>query len=124
MRTNAAGLRAGHSEVSKTLLARFDPSVARMNDAIQSATIRVETPDGTMFVIIGSGLSHVEIHIGKAGTALLAWAAALAGVIELAVAKGCSTVEIVHALSGISSDRQATRYLGRSMVKTGPDGVA
>jgi hypothetical protein len=97
-------------------------------EVMDTSTIKIETPDGTMFVAI-SEYDHghpcrVEIHIGKAGSQLLAWANGLSTTCTLALQHGVPMSEIMCHLLGVSSGRQATKYLNRVDVKSGPDGVA
>ncbi len=97
-------------------------------EVMPSFTMKVETPDGNMFISVcedGAGSPiRIEITIGKAGTALMAWANAVSRLSTLALNRGVSLTEILCEVSGISSERQATRLLGRTSVKSGPDGLA
>jgi len=93
-------------------------------ESLDSVVIKVSSPDGTLFVTVAekdNHAQHVIIHIGKAGSALNAWADALARVISLALRSGVITLEgVIAEVSNITSDRPPRL----SNVRSGPEGVA
>ena len=99
-----------------------------LDDVLPSATVRVETPDGTAFVIIsedGSGRPvRIEVIIGKAGAALAAWAYALSNLMTTLLQKGLTLEDILYDIAGISSDKVMARIADRPSAKSGPDGIA
>lgn len=73
-----------------------------------SYSIRVPSPDGTIFVHCiekSPGiLEEIDINIGKSGSSVLAWANGLSRMINLAL-KHQSLSDILSELSLISSDK-------------------
>jgi hypothetical protein len=76
-------------------------------DIFRSVNYRVATPDGTMHVTIMDDNNgqpiKILIHIGKAGTAVSAWAYALAEMISLSLESGTPYSKILEQLSSITS---------------------
>lgn len=73
-------------------------------------TIQVPSPDGTMFVTImednvGKPVG-VDIHIGKAGAAVAAWANALARIMNVALDRGATINDLAVELSNMTSDKR------------------
>lgn len=96
-----------------------------LTDAQPSTTIRVRTPDGTMFVHImeqQEAPRHVLINIGKSGHSLQAWADALARVVSLALRSGLTLQSIITEVSNITTERGT--YSSGINVRSGPDGLA
>jgi hypothetical protein len=92
--------------------------------AYKSFSVRVVTPDGTMFVHITEdeqGVPQwVSINIGKAGTNLSAWADACARL----VSRLLPNVHIaIEELTGITSSRFRQMATGE-MIRSGPEGIA
>lgn len=89
--------------------------------------VHVKTPDGEMFVVINedrkSASDNIQIYIGKAGSAIAAWAYALSCMINLALDHGADLTEILEDISGVSSDKLSITA-NATKVKSGPDGVA
>jgi ribonucleoside-diphosphate reductase alpha chain len=95
--------------------------------ALPSFTIRVETPDGTMFVSVIEGDNGkpemVTIHIGKAGKPLAAWAEALGRSMSLALRNKIELYRLLEEVSNITTD--SLRILSKGTVcRSGPEGVA
>lgn len=89
-----------------------------------SVTIRIRTPDGTLFAIINERDNKPEsfmLKIGKAGLAVGAWANALGAVMTLAIEKGATLDELINTLANITSDRSARTI--ESNCRSGPEGV-
>lgn len=87
-------------------------------------TIRIRTPDGTLFVMVNEKDGKPEsifLQIGKAGAAVGAWANALAGILTLAIEKGATLDELINTLANITSDRSARTI--ESNCRSGPEGV-
>ncbi len=94
-------------------------------DLLPNVTIRVRTPDGTMFVSVSEHNdepSHLLIHIGKSGHSLQAWADALARIVSLALRHGVRVQQIITEVSNITTDRRA--FSNGISVHSGPEGVA
>jgi hypothetical protein len=93
----------------------------------ESITFEVDTPDGRMFVIIMENDKgepvQLQITIGKAGTAMTAWAYAVSALCsDLLPIKGVNGLLVL--LSEITSNRQAARLEDGAMVRSGPDGIS
>jgi len=91
--------------------------------------VRVESPDGTMFVTImenGEMPFKVLVHIGKSGSSLAAWANCAAEFVGEAIPRlGLNTV--IGKLLGISSDKISytpDSEGGVVTVKSGPEAIA
>jgi len=94
--------------------------------------VRVESPDGTMFVTImeneGMLPFKVLVHIGKSGSSLAAWANCAAEFVSEAIPRlGFNTV--IARLLGITSDKvafasDAVTDNGIVTVKSGPEAIA
>lgn len=94
-------------------------------EVLPSVTIRVKTPDGTMFVNISERNRvpyRIDITIGKAGSAIQAWAAATSSLLTLAVRSGLNLHILIEELSNINSDKISSSLDGR-IVRSGPDGI-
>lgn len=93
---------------------------------LNSATVKVQTPDGTMYLIIMEnehGMpSRVDIQIGKSGTPIRAWSMATSDLINLCLDNGISLHQIVARIIGATSDRSRDNEEGK--VSSGPEGVA
>jgi len=96
------------------------------NVAYNSSTIRVETPNGTMFVNILENQQgnpfKVIINLGKAGTPVSAWANALAELCSVLLERGMSITDLIVHLSGITSERYKASING-PVVRSGPAGL-
>lgn len=95
-------------------------------ESIPVTSIRVVTPDGTMFVHIGEydgGPKKVWLHIGKAGTSLSTWTDALGRVISLALRNGVKLSDVVEEISNIKTSRTRKAANG-AYISSGPDGLA
>lgn len=89
-------------------------------------TYCVDTPDGLMFVIIMEDAQYkpcgINIHIGKAGTAVSAWANAVARVCSLALDHGASIPELISELSQNNTDK--SRRSGEVYIRSGVAGLS
>lgn len=79
-------------------------------------TIQVPSPDGTMFVTVmedenGKPLA-IDVHIGKAGAPIAAWANAFARILSLALDHGATINDLVRELSNVTSDRRRDTVQG------------
>ena len=103
-------------------------------DVFNSINIRVESPDGTMFITVleneGNLPFKILVHIGKAGTSLSAWADALAEFVSEALPR-IGVNSVIAMLLNIRSDRVAfikdtwTRGDdGVIVVRSGPEAIA
>lgn len=97
------------------------------NDWFLSArTVRVSTPDGTLFVHIAEDdkgkLKQIMLNLGKAGTAASAWANALASSLTMSIELGATLEDILALLSNITSS-SAPRIAIGGKCSSGPEGV-
>lgn len=95
-------------------------------DKFDGITIQVPTPDGAMFVTIMEDVTSkpvgIQIHIGKAGGALAAWASALSRIMSLALDNGATINDLITELSSHTSDRRRETSKGES-VRSGIEGI-
>jgi hypothetical protein len=101
-------------------------------DVFNSINVRVESPDGTMFVTVmeneGALPFKVLVNIGKAGTSLAAWANALADFVSESIPR-LGVNGVVAMLLNIRSDKVSftpdtwTRD-GIVTVRSGPEAIA
>ena len=94
-------------------------------ESLPSVTIKVPTPDGTMYVCISDYEGRpwrVDITIGKAGSALMAWAHSLARLCTMALQGSASLDDLINELAGVTSDKLTMNQ--RTEVRSGPEGVA
>lgn len=94
--------------------------------ALNTSSIKVKTPDGTLFVHIVEERgqpTEILLNIGKSGYSLSAWANALARVASLALRKGATLSELTQEVSNITSERK-TRHQNGITVRSGPEGLA
>lgn len=95
--------------------------------ALNSVSIRVPTPDGTLFVNImeddtGKPVGML-IHIGKTGASVMAWAEGMARACTMAMQRGAGINDLISEFSSITTDRITMLQEG-SVVRSGPEGVA
>lgn len=92
---------------------------------LPSEAFRIRTPNGTLFAFVienhDGTINSFQLTIGKAGNDVAVWANAVAELMNLVIAKGGTLEELLAALSGITSPREA-RSLG-STCRSGPEGV-
>lgn len=94
-------------------------------DELPTITVKVHTPDGTMFVHIieYKGKPYeVMLNIGKSGYSLAAWANALARVVSLALRSGSDLQSIIAEVSNIKTGK-SSRSNGIE-ISSGPAGLA
>lgn len=91
-----------------------------------SPTVRVETPDGTMFVIFDEKddmtLVNIRLVIGKAGSNLTAWTETVSRLLAIALSRGATLDEILTEISTQTSDRMV--YNRNVPIRSGPEGLA
>jgi hypothetical protein len=117
--TAAVAISSGGSIPPCPSMTTNDPDLA------PSTTIRVRTPDGSLFVSIveqADAPRQVLLHIGKSGHSLQAWADALARVVSLALRSGLTLQAVVAEVSNITTERGTPS--GEIIVRSGPDGLA
>jgi ribonucleoside-diphosphate reductase alpha chain len=94
--------------------------------ALPSVSIKVLTPDGTMYVTIVDDESgkptRVLISIGKAGSRLSAWSDAVGRLVSRMFKKGFSTQDIIAELAGIGSDN--LKMQGETEIRSTAEGIA
>lgn len=92
-----------------------------------NSTFRVTTPEGEMFVTViedsASKVTAIDIKIGKAGSALVAWTHSFARILTLAIEKGASVEDLIVELSGQTSDKLRTLTNG-VIIRSGPEAVS
>ena len=90
-----------------------------------SVTVKVESPDGTLYVTIleDSNNEPCMIHIsgGKNGASLYAWAKALADSLTTSLNHGATISELIQDLSSQTSHRSAGFNV---KLRSGPEAVA
>jgi hypothetical protein len=92
-----------------------------------SVTWEVKTPDGTMFVHVLEDEGRpvgLMVNLGKAGSAISAWAQATSALATLALEKGAGINELIQELSGLSSDRPPSKYANGVTIRSALDGIA
>jgi ribonucleoside-diphosphate reductase alpha chain len=91
-----------------------------------SFNIRVYINEGTMYVIIQDDEDgkpyRIDVSVGKAGSAVAAWAGATCDLIGTLWAYGVKTEDIITRLAGYTSDKYKTQEDG-TKVYSGPQGV-
>lgn len=110
------------------MMSSSQKKMKKMTDvAFRSISIRVPTPDGTMYVNILEDDSYrackVLISIGKAGASVSAWADAVGRLISKLLELGAGINFIIDELSALNTDRVAIDSTGEE-VRSGPDGLA
>jgi ribonucleoside-diphosphate reductase alpha chain len=80
-------------------------------ETFQSVQMKVRTPDGTMFVNVMEDADgkpfQIIINIGKAGSAIAAWAQALAATMSAGLQSGVKMEAFLTELSSITSSNRA-----------------
>jgi hypothetical protein len=94
----------------------------------KSESIHARTPDGTLYTFImedeQGDPKQIKIVIGKAGTAVAAWADALESMINKLLLRGESLQEICEQLKDITTDKSSGSRFGTSVVvRSGPEGL-
>lgn len=89
-------------------------------------SIRVLTPDGTIFVHFGEDEKHklkgIWLNLGKAGSAVAAWAYALQEMINFSIDNGATLEDLIEKLASITSDGSPRIGIG-GRCKSGPEGI-
>ena len=92
-----------------------------------NVTERVQTPDGTLFVIIIEDDEHkpimIQISGAKTGTQVAAWCDALVRVCNIALSQGVDFMKFVEEFSNITTSK-AIRLVTGVTARSGPEGVA
>lgn len=97
----------------------------RVDEQLPAYSVMVETPDGTMWVTIierDGNPVQVLISIGKAGSALMAWAFAMERMITRLLEHE-SIYTIIEEVSGITSEKLKVNRRG-GVCRSGPEGIA
>lgn len=93
----------------------------------ESSTIKVKTPDGTMFVIFDEDdnlkLVNVRIMIGKAGTNLMAWCETVGRLLTLAINHDVLLEEIQSEIS-LQTSNKLVLHRQDIPIRSGPEGLA
>jgi len=99
----------------------------RKPEANDCCVIRIDTPDGTMFVTVIENEQgdpfNLHVFIGKTGTQIRAWTDAVQALASLALEKGAHITDIITALSLVTSHK-TTMHRGIIPIRSGPEGVA
>jgi ribonucleoside-diphosphate reductase alpha chain len=94
-------------------------------ETFQSVQMKVRTPDGTMFVNVMEDADgkpfQIIINIGKAGSAIAAWAQALAATMSAGLQSGVKMEAFLTELSSITSSNRARTV--DSTATSGPEGL-
>jgi ribonucleoside-diphosphate reductase alpha chain len=96
-----------------------------ISDSMQTYSVRVETPDGTLFVHIieddeGNPV-EVRLNIGKAGGPLQAWSSCAALLISLGLQKAANIYDMLETLCDIKADKLTVS--SGIPIYSGPDGL-
>ena len=96
-------------------------------ESYMCAVVRVQTPDGTLFVTVieddfGDPL-EVRLSIGKTGSQVRAWTDAVQVMITMLLKAGLSIEDLIHNLSDITTGK-ITYHAGVIPIKSGPEGLA
>ncbi|MBA2706047.1 MAG: hypothetical protein H0U60_19590 [Blastocatellia bacterium] len=93
----------------------------------ESTTYRVQSPDGTMFVIIADDESgkpiHIQINIGKSGAAVGAWSHGLARLMTIMLTNGFGINDLIRELSETTTSKLVTTSDGMIPIRSGIDAV-
>lgn len=91
-----------------------------------SVTFQVETPEGTLFVNIISQEEDkpiaIDLHIGKAGSTLQAWARSVSRLLTIALEYGVTIEDLITELSSQKTDK-AKRSGDNVNITSGPEGI-
>jgi len=93
-------------------------------EVLKSSTVKVSTPDGTMFFTILENNGKpvgVDIVMGKAGSSIQAWSKALSVLLTLALRNKVELSTIAEEISGITSDKLT--YSNDRTVRSVPDAI-
>lgn len=93
--------------------------------ALKTVSIRVNTPDGKIFVHIAED-SHgkpveVLINIGKSGYALAAWCEAVQRMLALTLRAGVDLHTIIAEISNLRTDKSVMS--NGLVIRSGPEGL-
>lgn len=95
-----------------------------ISDSQDAFIFRVPSPNGQMFVIVienGKGkASEFQIHIGKAGSDVAAWASGLANLATMILERGGTITDLIVKLSNTSSAKLVYTQ-DRTPVRSGID---
>lgn len=108
-------------------LTKYSGSPTRKIEKWSSMTIRIETPNGYLYLTIiedekGRPI-RLESVLGKAGSGSASWARAVDELINLLLENGVGIDHIIDKLAGISSEKPRRTPSG-IYVRSGPDGIA
>jgi hypothetical protein len=115
---------------------KFDPSniepFTYKEEVFKSINVKVESPDGTMYVTVleneGTVPFRVIVNIGKAGSALNAWASCLADFVSDALPR-VGVNSVIAKLLNVRGDRvsfvpNTWTHDGLVTVHSGPEAIA
>jgi|SRR6266849_5651558 len=94
-------------------------------ELLNCQSIKVHTPDGTMFFNIIEDKDKpvgVTIILGKAGSSVQAWSQALAAVITLALRNNVEISIIAEEVSSITTDKVS--FSNDRVIRSVPDAIA
>lgn len=97
------------------------------NQMYESTSYRVESPDGTMFVIVADDERgkpiHIQINIGKAGASVSAWSHAMSRLMTVMLTNGFGINDLIRELSQTTSDKLVLSGDGMIPIRSGIDAV-
>jgi hypothetical protein len=93
-----------------------------------TVSLHAITPDGTIYTFVLEDSEgkpkQIKITIGKAGTAVAAWADALESMINISLLRGTTLEDICVVLKDITTDKSSGSRFGTSVnVRSGPEGL-
>lgn len=99
----------------------------RPDHIFSSETVRVTTPDGTMFVNIMEDSKgnpvQIQLNVGKAGNSVAAWAFAMATLCTMLLSSGKYSInDLIAHLSGITTNKHL-RHMDGVRCSSGPEGL-
>lgn len=92
-----------------------------------SITVDCETPDGSMFVTIMENDDgypiRIQVIIGKAGTAVMAWAQSISELMTTVLENSGGINKIIETMSNQTSGSPSKRVANGSRIRSGPEGI-
>lgn len=97
-----------------------------LQDRFKSVTYKVDIPEGALYFQVlennnGEPIGF-DIHLGKAGSMIMAWAKSLARMMTIAIEHGATLEDLMQELSSQNSDKIRRRTDGVN-IRSGPDGI-
>ena len=94
-----------------------------ISEAQDALVFNVPSPSGEMFVVViedsKGKASEFQVHLGKAGSDVAAWASGLAYLATMVLEKGGSITELIVKLSNTSSSARIVYTQDRTPVRSG-----